>query len=341
MVIFDSFFNQTSAEGIRNLMIQYKKYLTVLAVIFLCGHLIGCAHTSMNPDYSGPKPLPATLEKEYDYIRFNGDYSSEILEENTSFVLKQIRFTPSTNIIDMDHDIILDYYEIRGELKFPVILVLPIFGGSNYFSKTFAEYFADHGYCSIIVHRQKRYKTFEDLDKMDKILRQIVFDHKQAIDWVGIQDDLDSERIGVFGISMGSIKAALISSLDKRIKASVMCLSGGNLAEIIATSDEKGVVRRREEYMKTHDISQTEFHELLKSRITCDPINYAEYIDAENSFMVLGRFDSTVPYKNGNELWIKIGKPEKITMPTGHYTAILGLPYVKMKSLDFFNRKLR
>ena len=38
---------------------------------------------------------------------------------------------------------------------------------------------------------------------------------------------------------------------------------------------------------------------------------------------------------------LEMGKPEKITMLTGHYTAILGLPYVKMKSLDFFNRKLR
>ncbi len=321
--------------------IQYKKSLTVLALVLSCCHLIGCAHTSMNPDYAGPKPLPANIEKEYDYIRFNGEYSSEVLEENKRVVLKQIRFTPSMNIIDMDHDIILDYYDIKSKSKSPVILVLPIFGGSNYFAKTFAEYFSDNGYSSIIVHRQKRYKTFKDLDKMDNILRQIVLDHKQALDWVGMQADLDSEHIGVFGISMGSIKAALISALDKRIKASVMCLAGGNLAEIIATSDEKGVVQRREEYIKEHNISREEFYGLLQSRITCDPINYAEYIDAENSFMVLGRFDSTVPYKNGNELWIKIGKPEKITMLTGHYTAILGLPYIKMKSLDFFNRKLR
>lgn len=323
------------------MVIQYKKYLTVLAVIFLCCQLIGCAHTSMNPDYSGPKPLPANLEKEFDYIKFNGAYSSEILEENKRFTLRQIRFAPNTNIINMDHDIILDYYDIKSKLKSPVILVLPILGGSNYFANTFAGYFADKGYSAIIVHRQKRYKTFKDLEKMDKILRQIVFDHKQTLDWIGMQDELDSERIGVFGISMGSIKAALISSLDKRIKASVMCLVGGNLAEIIATSDEKGVVRRREEYMEEHNISRDEFHGLLQSKITCDPINYAEYMDAENSLIVLGRFDSAIPYKNGNELWEKMGKPEKITMLTGHYTAILGLQYVKMKSLDFFNRKLK
>jgi len=322
-------------------VIYEKKYLTVLAVVFLCCHLISCAHTPMNPDYAGPKPMPVSLEKEFDYNRFNGDHSSEIIEEDSNYTLKRIRFTPSTNIIEMEHDIILDYYEIRRETKSPVILVLPILGGSNYFANTFAEYFADNGYASIIVHRQKKYKTFKDLDKVDKILRQIVLDHKQALDWIGMQEGLDSERIGVFGISMGSIKAALISSLDRRIKVSVMCLTGGNLAEIIATSDEKGVVRRREKYMREHNISVEAFYDLLQSKITCDPINYAEYVDAEKSLMVLGRFDSCVPYKNGNELWIKMGKPEKIDMLTGHYTAILGLPYVKMKSLDFFDRKLR
>jgi hypothetical protein len=312
----------------------------VLITILLSWQLLGCAHTSMNPDYAGPKPLPVSLEKEYAYNKFNGEYTSEVIEENKTFVLKQIRFTPTKNIIDMDHDIILDYYKINGDCN-PVILVLPIFGGSNYFAKTFSEYFADNGYSAIIVHRQKKYKTFKDLDKMDNILRQIVFDHKQALDWIGMQDDIDSERIGVFGISMGSIKAALISSLDRRIKVSVMCLTGGNLAEIIATSDEGGVVRRRKEYMKEHDVTEEMFYDLLQSKITCDPMEYAEYIDAENSLMVLAYFDSAVPYKNGNELWEKIGQPEKITMLTGHYTAILGLPYVKMKSLDFFDRKLR
>lgn len=327
--------------GIRKPVTPYYDFLTVLAVFFLFAHLSGCAHTPMNPDYFGPEPLPAGIEKEYDHIPFKGAYHSETIEECEDYVLWQIRFTPATNIIDMDHDIVLDYYEIRDAEKTPVILVLPIFGGSNYFSNTFAEYFAAHGYSAIIVHRQKRYKTFSDLDKMDGILRQIVLDHKQAIDWIEMQPPLDTDRIGVFGISMGSIKAALIGSLDKRVRATVMCLAGGNLAEIIATSDEKGVVRRREEYLKTHGITSDEFYELLRTKITCDPINYAQYMDAGNALMVLGRFDSAVPYKNGYELWTKIGKPEKITMLTGHYTAVLGLPYVKMKALDFFNRKLK
>jgi hypothetical protein len=310
-------------------------------LIWLSFLVASCAHTPMNSDYLGPKPLPADIEREFEYIRFDGDYSSAIIEKNQTFVLKKIRFTPDTNILDTRHDIILEFYEIKSETKTPVILVLPILGGSNYFANTFARYFAENGYSAIIVHRQKQYKTFKDIDKVDKILRQIVFDHKQALDWIGMQPDLDSECIGVFGISMGSIKAALISSLDKRIKVSVMCLTGGNLAEIIATSDEKGVVRRREQYMEKNNLSIEAFYDLLQSKISCDPINYAEYVDAQNSLMVLGRFDSTVPYKNGNDLWVRMGRPEKIDLMTGHYTAILGLPYIKMKSLDFFDRKLR
>jgi dienelactone hydrolase family protein len=330
---------------------SHKKKLTALIVILLCCHVIACAHTSMNASYQGPKARPDALEKEFDCKKFTGSYSSKVIEETDEFVLKQIQFTPGCNVSGLEHDIIMDYYDVPNEsklaesetdgLKAPVILVLPILGGSNYFANTFARYFADYGFSSLIVHRQKGYKAIKNLDKMDTILRQIVLDHKQALDWIEMQNDLDKDRIGVFGISMGSIKAALISSIDKRVKATVMCLTGGNIAEIITTSDEKGIVKRRDSYMEAHDLSQTEFADLLKSKITCDPINYAQYIDADNALMVLGRFDSTVPYKHGNALWIKMGEPEKITMPTGHYTAILGLYYVKMKSLDFFNRKLR
>lgn len=302
--------------------------------------MIGCAHTSMNLQYQGPKPLPADIAKEFEYTKFQGAFSSKVIKSHNNYLLKQIRFTPSTNIIDLEHDIILDYYEIKRDVKTPTILVLPILGGSNYFSTIFAKYFADNGYSAIIVHRQKRYRSIANLDQIDNILRQIVFNHMQVIDWIEMQENLDSNRIGVLGISMGSIKATLVSALDRRVKASVICLTGGNLAEIVATSNEKEIVRRRNEYLNVNNISIDEFQNLLQKKITCDPINYAEYLDAESVLMVLGRFDSTIPYKNGRQLWLKMGKPEIITMLSGHYTAALGLQYVKMKSLDFFNRKL-
>ena len=35
-----------------------------------------------------------------------------------------------------------------------------------------------------------------------------------------------------------------------------------------------------------------------------------------------------------------MGKPETIVVPTGHYSAILFLPYIQHQSYKFFQRKL-
>jgi hypothetical protein len=309
------------------------KLLFVFLILFTSA--IGCAHTRMNEHYQGRKIIPDDVRIEYMCEKFNGKTTSEMVEETDDYVLWKIVLHGCYSI-NGEHDIIIDYYESMNTQKVPVIMVLPILGGSNYFANSFANCFAGEDFSAVIVRRQKKHKDFKNLDMININLNQIVYDLKQALDWIWRQPGIDSERIGVFGISMGSIKAALISSLDNRIKASVMCLVGGNLAEIIATSDEKGIVRRREAYMKKHDMSQDELCNILQSKITCDPINYAEYIDAKNSLMVLGCFDSVVPYKNGIELWERMGKPEKITLFAGHYTAILSLPYIKYVSYNFF-----
>ena len=295
----------------------------------------GCASTPMNGGYTGRKPIPDNVRLEYEYEKNNVKASSEIIEETDDYVLWNVVLHGCYSI-NGEHDIILDYYQSKSLKKTPVILVLPIFGGSNYFSNTFANHFAGEDFSAVIVHRQKKNKDFKDLDMININLTQIMYDLKQALDWIWRQPGIDAKKIGVFGISMGSIKAALISSLDNRIKASVMCLVGENLAEIIATSNEKGVKRRREAYMNEHDISQDELYHVLQTKITCDPMNYAEYIDAETALMIFGWFDRAVPYKNGIELWEKMGRPEKITMPTGHYTAILGLLYIEYRSYKFF-----
>lgn len=55
--------------------------------------------------------------------------------------------------------------------------------------------------------------------------------------------------------------------------------------------------------------------------------------------MILARFDKVVPYQNGIRLREEIGNPETIVIPTGHYSAILFLRYIKKTSLGFFRAR--
>ena len=91
--------------------------------------------------------------------------------------------------------------------------------------------------------------------------------------------------------------------------------------------------------MKENKLTRKEFYNELKKKINCDPINYAEYIDAKAVLMILALFDRIVPYRKGKELREKIGKPETIYLFSGHLTALPFIYYIKNESFQFFKKR--
>jgi hypothetical protein len=66
---------------------------------------------------------------------------------------------------------------------------------------------------------------------------------------------------------------------------------------------------------------------------------YAPYVDAKKILLVLARFDTVVPIEKGLELKAKMGNPETIMIPAGHYSAALSIPYIKSASFHFFQKR--
>ncbi|OGF28005.1 hypothetical protein A2303_07735 [Candidatus Falkowbacteria bacterium RIFOXYB2_FULL_47_14] len=310
------------------------------ALIVIACLIAGCGHVPLNPDYAGPKILPDKIKKEFACEKFRGDYVESVIEIKKDYVVRRVEFKPAQDISGIDHNIMLDYYDVGYGKPGPVILCLPILGGSNLETEFFARYYASRGLAAIIVHRQQGYKKEKNIENLDNLLRQMVFDHKQAIDWIEMRPELDSGRIGVFGISMGSIKASLLQALDQRVSAGVYCLVGGDLPYILVHSNEPGIIKRRKQIMADKGFNETEFYDTLKKKIQCDPIKYAEYIDARRVLMVLALFDKTVPYEKGIELWEKIGRPELYKMPASHYTSLVFIFYIRSRAFDFFHKQL-
>jgi hypothetical protein len=312
----------------------------LLLVLAFCLAVVGCGREGADPDYSGPKSLPEELKAAYSYPRFTGPVTERILKERTTYTKRQISFPSAHNILPGQHDILIDYYDLKGDGKKPVILVLPILGGGNSVADSFARYFVQHGFSAALVHRQKQKDIGDGLESIDANLCQIIFDHRQAIDWIETRDELDASRIGVFGISMGAIKGALISALDERVGASVLALVGGDIPYLLTYSNEPGIARRRAEYLSEHQLTRAALQAELTRKITCDPSHFAEYIDAGKVLMVLALFDQTVPFEKGRELKEKMGGPETIYLISGHYTSILFKNYIKYKARKFFEHTL-
>jgi uncharacterized protein len=61
------------------------------------------------------------------------------------------------------------------------------------------------------------------------VITQTVFDLRRAVDFIETREELDSKRIGYYGISLGGIIGTVFCGVEDRIKVPVIALAGGQL----------------------------------------------------------------------------------------------------------------
>jgi hypothetical protein len=300
----------------------------------------GCTHSTLRSSPVSQRSLPAEIAAEYACPKGQDfDCKIEVTEETSNYVLKRVHLKPLADGTNTDRRIVLDYYDVRGTEKPPVVMVLPMSGGGYSIERHFASYFANRGYAAVIVHRDKIPKDQQMIEILNPMIRRMVIDHKRVIDWLETLPDVDAQRTGIFGISMGGIKGAMLAPLESRIRAAIIGLAGGDLPHILAYSTEPGLTKKREQFLKGRGLTLEEGEVALRKMITRDPLVYAPYVDPEKVLLVLARYDTVVPIAKGLELKEKMGNPETIMLPAGHYTAVLSIPYIKSQSFEFFEKR--
>jgi len=309
------------------------------AALALCLGLQACVSDPLAEDYAGPKPPPDELAALFAYEKAKPLPEAQTLAKKDGFEITRVKLAVR-DADGPDHEVVIDYYDVADRKKKPVILVLPILGGGNQEAKYFASYFAGHGLAAAIVHRGAKEKDANSVDELNRTFRRIVLDHRRALDWLETRPELDHDRVGVFGVSAGGIKGALVAALDHRVKAAVLCLAGGDLPYILVHSTENGIRRRRDKVLDEQHITADELYKTLKAGFQYDPLNFAHYIDARRVLLILASFDAVVPAKSGEALRRAIGEPKTVYLPTGHYGAVVFAPWIRGEALGFLKDKL-
>jgi len=300
----------------------------------------GCCHLPANHRGAGRPPLPAAIAASFDYPKTNQlVWRERVLGAARRYNLKRIELPAVPQAPGATRSIVLDCYQPLATNQTPVILVLPILGGSYELEEHFADYFARHGLAAVIVHRERMNPSLDSMETFDDLFRQTVLDNKQAIDWLETQPAIDPGRIGVFGVSMGGIKGALLVELDDRVQAAVLGLSGGDLPYILTRTTERGIVRRRKAWLVEHQVLMAELKKQLQQKISCDPAAFAPYVEPAKVLLVLAARDTVVPISAGLELRRKMGKPETIFLMAGHYSALVYIPYIQHQALKFYRKR--
>jgi cephalosporin-C deacetylase-like acetyl esterase len=303
--------------------------------------LSGCLYSGpVQRDVSGgmtdAAPAPVILEP-HDYFAYTPLVTHPKVrrtEDRGSFTFQKLQFPTFTAY----------YYLPKRNQPAPGIIVLPISNGNTH-ADQMAEYLAINGYPSLRFKTRKEIlansRKEDPVQSFEENYRAYIRDILQGVDWMATQPAVDSERMGLVGISLGAVTGAIVNGLDPRIRASVLILGGGDLAGILMTSDEPSVRKVRDTLRKNEGLTDREIREILESELYLfDPIYYADDEYRSQVLMINALMDQVIRREYSQALWEALGKPRLIEVPAGHYTAILFLPYAKQKALEHFRSRL-
>ena len=315
-----------------------RQALGGLALSVLLG--CSCAHHACDPAYAGPKARTAEMLQYYSYPRQNIEARVETIGRKNRYVIERVEFPSALNVFNTA-DIRFDFYVQKKEGKFPTIIIWPIPDGVDFCAKGFARHFAASGFnCAVLHNRKIDLDDIVSAEQVEDYFRQTMLDSRQVVDYLVEREQVDADRLGGMGVSLGGLRASVVSAVDGRLKCSVIGFAGGSMADIALGSKLGGV----KDYIKglakmggTPDVIRAE----LSAKIQTDPVALAPYVDAGNVLMYIAAFDRVIPRECGDRLREAMGKPEVVYLFSGHFTSLLYLPYAEHESLSFFKRKLQ
>ena len=308
--------------------------ILVSGTVLLCS----CAHYKCDPDYAGPCKRSAELLEYYSYPRQQIEAEVEKIGEKKHYVVQRIEFPSALNVFGTEN-IKIDFYVQKKAGKFPTVLVLPISGGIDFSVRGFAKLFASNGFnCAVVHNRHVDLDDTKTAEDVENYFRQTVLDNRQILDYLVEREEVDSDRLGCIGLSLGGIRASMVAGVDERLKCTVIGLTGGSIADINLLSEKTKIKEYKEELIEMGISSET-IHAELSEKVITDPLRLAQYTDARNVLMFTAMFDRVVPRKCCDQLRKAMGKPEVVYLLSGHYSSFLYLPYAERKSLSFFKEK--
>lgn len=168
-------------------------------------------------------------------------------------------------------------------------------------------------------------------------LPQGIQDCRRTIDVLAARPEVDPQKIGVAGISLGGIVAATAAGSDPRVRRAALILAGGDLLTVVHHCREARDLSRF-----LQGLPAAERDAMEKAIAGVDPLRHAAGLKdraaAGRVLMVNASEDDVIPRACAEKLAAALGIADKVVWleGLGHYTAIAALPQTLRRTVDFF-----
>jgi len=268
-------------------------------------------------------------------------FEQEELRRCQKYTVFAVRFPSPIVTQDPENNTVhAEFFRPQGSGKRPAVVVRHILGADFALSRYLAARLADRGVAALFVKLpyygerrpaggQKRFLS-TDIERSILSMRQGVCDVRRAGAWLASQAEVDPRRIGVTGISLGGIVAAVAVAADPALCQGAFLLAGGGLADILWNMPE--AARYRALWVESGR-TKADLEALTRP---FDPLTHAERLKSKRLLMIAGTTDEVVPPSSAQALWEAAGRPKIRWYDCGHYSAVgFLLPGIR-ETVDFF-----
>lgn len=164
-------------------------------------------------------------------------------------------------------------------------------------------------------------------------LRQCVLDTRRGLDWLSRRPDIDPQRMGAAGISLGGILAPLVAGVDRRARVLLTLVGGGDVADIVWNSYfTKGLKPE----MRKRGYTEDSLREAMRP---VEPTEWLQGFDPKNALLINGRYDIFVTPHDSQTLARALGGAKIVWANTGHYGIALSEAQAEAVGVQFLRSR--
>ena len=241
--------------------------------------------------------------------------------------LSDIEFpSPVRTDFECNNTVHCEYFRPHEAGRRPAVVVLHILGGDFPLARLFCRSLAARGTAALFVKMPyygprrpvgvRKRMISEDPRETVAGMTQAVLDVRRATAWLAARDEIDPQRLGIFGISLGGITAALAASQEPRLTNVCLMPAGGELSRALSQTGEGSAARRK--WIAAGRTGE-QFDDLLRS---VDPAAYAAPVAGRRVLLINAAHDEVIPPACTESLREKLGRPPIVWYDAGHYSAV-------------------
>jgi len=172
-----------------------------------------------------------------------------------------------------------------------------------------------------------------DVPHMVAALRQAVLDTRRGLDFLAAQPEIDPNRMGVSGISLGGILAGLVAGVDRRAKVLFTIVGGGDVAYSIWSSPNTAGLKQALRF------NGWSYDTLRAAMAPVEPTRYLKGFDPANALLINARYDFVVRPWQAEDLAKALGGAKIVWTDTGHYGVAFSETGIKQVGAKFLRSR--